>query len=55
MDMPGAPDMNDHLFQLSGGYDFGNGLTLEGGWKSTEESSVDTDILGALARYTVEF
>jgi len=50
-----APDNNDHLFQLSGGYDFGNGLTLETGWKKTEVAGVDTNIIGGLARYTVGF
>lgn len=52
---PGSADVNDHLFQLSGGYDFGNGLTLELGWKNTEEANISTDIIGGLARYTIEF
>lgn len=55
IDVSGAADVNDHLLQVSGGYDFGNGLTLEAGWKNTEESGVDTNILGGLARYTIEF
>lgn len=54
-DISGGPDANDHLLQVSGGYDFGNGLTLEAGWRNTEEAGVDTDILGGLARYTVAF
>lgn len=41
----GAADVND----------FGNGLTLEAGWRSAEEASLDTDIIGGLARYTLEF
>ncbi len=48
-------DDDDFLFQLSGGYDFQNGLTLEAGWRETEEGNVDTTILGALARYSFEF
>lgn len=54
-DISGGPDENDHLLQVSGGYDFGNGLTLEAGWRNTEEAGVDNDILGGLARYTVAF
>lgn len=46
---------DDHLFQLSGGYDFGNGLTTEAGWRTTEESTIDTDILGFLVRYNHSF
>lgn len=51
----GSADTRDHLVQITGGYDFGNGLTFEAGWKGTEEATIDTDILGGLARYTVEF
>lgn len=51
----GEVDINDHLLQATGGYDFGNGLTLDAGWLGTEESDVDTNIIGALARYTVGF
>lgn len=46
---------DDTLLQLTGGYDFGNGLTAEAGWRSSEEASSDTDILGFLFRYTMEF
>ena len=55
LEMAGIPDANDYLLQLSGGYDFGNGLTLETGWKRTKVNEVDTDILGGLVRYTIEF
>ncbi len=55
MDINAGADIRDHLLQLSGGYDFGNGLTLEAGWKNTEEAGVDTDVLGGLMRYTREF
>jgi len=51
----GLADVNDNLFQLTGGYDFGNGLTLEGGWRSSEEVGADTNIIGGLARYILEF
>ncbi|MEZ5690274.1 MAG: hypothetical protein R3D71_01250 [Rickettsiales bacterium] len=46
---------DDYLFQLSAGYDFQNGLTAETGWRVTEESNVDTDVIGFLIRYTKEF
>lgn len=55
IDTPAGANMNDYLFQLTGGYDFQNGLTLEAGWRKSKESNVTTDILGGLARYTVEF
>lgn len=48
-------EFDDHLLQLTGGYDFGNGLTAEGGWRNTDEQAVDTDIVGFLVRYTKEF
>tara|TARA_R110001592_G_scaffold32162_1_gene112740 strand:+ start:8557 stop:9645 length:1089 start_codon:yes stop_codon:yes gene_type:complete len=48
-------DSDDHLFQLSGGYDFGQGTTAELGWRNSEEAGVDTDIVGALIRHTFEF
>lgn len=54
-DNPIAADLDDHLLQVSAGYDFGNGLTLEAGWRNAEESNVSTDTIGGLARYTVEF
>lgn len=53
--VPGDRDLNDYLFQLTGGYDFQNGLTLEGGWKTTRESEEEDNILGLLARYTFSF
>lgn len=43
---------DDNLFQLTGGYDFGNGLTAEGGWRTADEVGVQTDTLGFLFRYS---
>jgi hypothetical protein len=51
----GAADVNDDLLQLSGGYDFGNGFTLETGIRSSEEANEDKNIIGGLARYVMEF
>lgn len=44
--------VDDHLLQLSGGYNFSNGLTAELGWRASQEAQVDTDIIGFLFRYT---
>lgn len=46
---------HDHLFQVSGGYDFQNGLTLDLGWKNTEEAGDDHNIVGLLGRYSYAF
>ena len=54
-DVAGTGERDDHLLQLSGGYDFGNGLTLEVGWRNSETAGVDTDIIGGLARYNISF
>lgn len=51
----GGGDIDDHLLQISGGYDFGQGTTFEVGWKNTQEDSTDTDIIGALVRHSFEF
>lgn len=51
----GADEHDDYLLQVSDGYDFRNGLTLEAGWKQTEESGEGDNILGALARYSFGF
>ncbi|MBP7903865.1 MAG: DUF481 domain-containing protein [Alphaproteobacteria bacterium] len=49
------PTAHDHLLQVSGGYDFGTGLTAEIGWRNTEEDGVHTDIAGGIVRYTYDF
>ena len=54
-DLAGGTEVNDHVLQLTGGYDFGNGLTLEAGWRNEEVSDIDTDILGGLMRYALTF
>jgi hypothetical protein len=50
-----ASDVDDYLVQVLLGYDFGNGLMLEGGWRGTDEANVENNTVGALARYVVEF
>jgi hypothetical protein len=51
----GAADDDDYLFQISGGYDFGQGTTAEIGYRTAEESGNDTNIIGGLVRHIVEF
>lgn len=48
-------DTDDNMFQVSGGYGFENGLTLDVGYLYTEESNVDSNTLGALMTYSYEF
>lgn len=48
-------DADDHLLQISGGYDFGQGTTLELGWRNAEENGSDSDIVGGLVRHVFEF
>lgn len=51
----GGSDIEDHLLQISGGYDFGQGTTAELGWRNAEEDGSDSDIIGGLIRHTFEF
>lgn len=55
IDVNNGNDIDDHLLQISGGYDFGQGTTAEIGWRNTEESGTDTDIIGGLVRHTLQF
>ncbi len=48
-------DRDDDLLQVSGGYDFGNGLTAETGYRYSHEDGIDTDIVGFLLRYQTGF
>jgi hypothetical protein len=51
----GTTDIDDHLLQLSAGYDFQNGFTAEAGWRNSRESEIDTDMAGFLLRYQTSF
>ncbi len=55
IDVASGRDNHDYLLQLSGGYDFRNGITLEAGWRKSREANVTKDIIGGLARYTRAF
>lgn len=52
-DVRGAGDFTDHLFQATGGYRFDNGVTLDAGYRFSEESGIDTHILGFLLSVTI--
>ncbi len=54
-DLNGGGEIDDNLTQVSGGYTFDNGLSLEVGFKDVEEAGVQTDTIGALARYAYDF
>jgi len=51
----GANDVEDHLLQISGGYDFGQGTTAEIGYRYAEELGSETNIIGGLIRHAIEF
>ncbi len=42
-------------FQATAGYAFANGLSVDVGWMTHHEGGVDTDTLGGLLAYTLEF
>ena len=45
----------DTHFQISGGYSFDFGLSVDVGWKVSEDAGVETRTLGAVAAYTIKF
>lgn len=49
-----APDVEDHLYQVSGGYEFASGLTADFGYRFSEEGHVDTHVIGVLCTYELE-
>ncbi len=55
IDVNAGDDFDDHLFQISGGYDFSNGFMFDVGWLNTDASGVDTDVIGAIATYGFDF
>lgn len=54
-DTSGTSDQDDYQFQVSAGYAFGFGLTLDIGWKLAEEEGAETKTLGILTAYSIEF
>jgi len=54
-DNPTTADNTDSHFQLSAGYAFDFGLSIDIGWKVSEDAGTETRTLGALAAYKIEF
>lgn len=51
----GSSNENDYQFQLTGGYLFKNGFSMDGGYRVTDKDGKTTEALGALLAYTYEF
>jgi hypothetical protein len=53
--VPGGTDNDDNNFQISAGYAFDFGLSVDLGWKLTEEAQIESQTFGILAAYSYEF
>ena len=54
-DTNNGTDDDDFQFQLSAGYAFDFGFSVDIGWKIAEEAGINTETVGAIAAYTIEF
>jgi hypothetical protein len=54
-DFVGSEDMNDSLFQLSAGYEFPFGMTLDLGWRVLVEENITSHTIGTLLTYNLDF
>lgn len=54
-DNTAAANNTDTHFQVSAGYSFDFGLSIDVGWKISEDGGAETRTLGALAAYSIEF
>ena len=54
-DNPAASDNSDTHFQISAGYAFDFGLSIDVVWEISEDAGSETRTLGALAAYSVNF
>ncbi|MBW7849819.1 MAG: hypothetical protein H3C38_04905 [Rhodospirillales bacterium] len=52
---PGQPDTDDTFVQLSGGYDFENGIGVQAGWLRIDQAGLVTQTVGGLVSYGIEF
>lgn len=52
---PGSSDVDDDFFQISAGYAFENGISIDTGWMTMEEDGVDSDTFSAVIAYGLEF
>lgn len=50
-----APDTNDSISQVSAGYAFKNGFSIDAALAQVEDADVSTNVFGALAAYSYEF
>ena len=48
-------DDRDYQFQISAGYRFDFGLSVDVGWKITDEANVEKQTVGMLASYLFKF
>lgn len=53
-EIDGADNVEDTLFQISAGYAFDFGLSLDVGYKTVEEAEVDSETFGVLLAYVFE-
>jgi hypothetical protein len=53
--MSGAPDIDDHLLQVSAGYALDDDLALDAGWAWVREDGEDNYLVGVLLAYTFGF
>ncbi len=54
-DLTGGAGAAVEQFQATAGYAFANGVSVDAGWMTHHEGGVDTDTLGGLLAYTLEF
>jgi len=55
VDVAGGADLDDTLAQIGRAYDVGYGFAVEIGYKTVEEAEVNSDVVGGLVSYDVEF
>lgn len=55
IDPAGGADSDDNQIQVSGGYEFENGLTFDVGYKHLEDGGNESNTIGALLTYTIPF
>lgn len=54
-DYVASPDTTDWMFQLSAGYGFPFGMTLDLGWRMLDEDGTTSHTIGTLLTYNLEF
>jgi len=54
-DAQNGNDIEDYMYQISTGYTFANGISADIAYRGSEESNVDTHMLGAMIAYSYDF